>query len=186
MLAGATWLLTPADDVDPSALRTVLELVLAVDARPVVVASDEHDRLVAAVSHVTHLLSYALHGVAAGQGRRVVDLVAGPSFRDATRVAASDPAFWADVAHRNRDAVREVLDGVRTWLAEAVDEDVDALAGRLGDARRRPLPAAPDEAEVLLDGPEGLARLRAHGRDGYAVVGVEDGVGGPRLRMLRR
>lgn len=187
MLAGATWLLTPDGDTDLADLRAVLDLVLAVRARPVLVDTAEHDRLVAAVSHVTHLLAYALHGVAGEHGREVVDLVAGPSFRDATRVAASDPGFWADVAHRNRGAVREVLADVQAWLAAAVEEDADALADRLARARRRPMAGRPDELVAPLDGgPAGMAELRAHGRAGYAVVAVEDGPDGARLRMRRR
>lgn len=187
MLAGATWLLTPEDGTAEDDLRAVLELVLAVQARPVVVDALEHDRLVAAVSHVTHLLSYALHGVAGRHGRQVVDLVAGPSFRDATRVAASDPAFWADVAERNRDAVREVLGEVQAWLGAAMEEDATALAERLSRARRRPMVTSPDEVVALLDGSaDGLADLRARGQAGYAVVGVEDDPDGVRLRMHRR
>ena len=188
MLAGATWLLTPHDDVDRDALLAVLELVLAVGAVPVVLDADEHDRLVAAVSHATHLLSYALHGVATGLGRDLVDLVAGPSFRDATRVAASDPAFWADVTGRNRDAVQEVLGQVQDWLATAMAEDVPALADRLAGARRRPLPADAADAVVvdLEDVPTALARLRDLGHGGRAITAVARDEGGARAVVARR
>lgn len=187
MLSGATWLLTPPDAVDIGDLRVVLELVLAVQARPVVVDAVEHDRLVAAVSHVTHLLSYALHGVAGQQGREVIDLVAGPSFRDATRVAASDPAFWADVAHRNHHAVREVLTDVQAWLAVAMEEDAEQLTERLARARRRPLVTEVDGLTLRVDGTApSLAELRERGRQGYAVAAVEQDAGGVRLRMRRR
>lgn len=187
MLAGATWLLTPDDHAATVDVRAVLELVLAVRARPVVVDAAEHDRLVAAVSHVTHLLSYALHGVAGRHGRQVVDLVAGPSFRDATRVAASDPTFWADVASRNGDAVREVLTEVQAWLAEAMEEDAPALAERLARARRHPMATSPDEVVLPLDGSaDALSRLRDHGRAGYAVTAVEGPPDRARLRMHRR
>lgn len=188
MLAGATWLLTPADATDPQALVAVLELVLSVGAVPVVLDADDHDRLVAAVSHVTHLLSYALHGVAGGLGRDLVDLVAGPSFRDATRVAASDPGFWADVTHRNRAAVSDVLGQVQDWLTAATQEDAAALTDRLTAARRRPTPpqpAAPVEVD-LDDLPTALARLRALGIDGHAVTDVHRGPDGVRVEVGRR
>lgn len=188
MLAGATWLLTPADGVDRDALVDVLELVLAVQAVPVVLDADEHDRLVAAVSHVTHLLSYALHDVASGLGRELVDLVAGPSFRDATRVAASDPAFWADVTVRNHDAVGAVLEDVRSWLDAATAEDREALADRLARARRRPLPSthtAPVAVD-LDDVPTALSELRRLGHDGHAVTGLERDGGGARVIVGRR
>lgn len=188
MLAGATWLLTPTDDADRDALVAVLDLVLSVGAVPVVLDAQDHDRLVAAVSHVTHLVSYALHGVAGGLGRSLVDLAAGPSFRDATRVAASDPAFWADVTHRNRDAVRDVLGRVQGWLAAAADEDAPVLADRLDAARRRPVPpVAGEPQEVDLDDlPAALARLRALGREGHAITGVHVDPGGVRLQVGRR
>lgn len=188
MLAGATWLLTPDDSVDRDALLAVLELVLSVQSVPVVLDAQEHDRLVAAVSHVTHLLSYALHGVAGRLGRDLVDLVAGPSFRDATRVAASDPAFWADVTHRNRQAVREVLDDVQEWLGAATTEDAPTLARRLAGARRRPVSPShgPPVAVDLDDLPVALARLRRLGLDGHAVTGVARGPGGARVEVARR
>lgn len=188
MLAGATWLLTPTDAVDRDALVAVLDLVLAVDAVPLVLDADEHDRLVAAVSHVTHLLSFALHDVAGGLGRELVDLVAGPSFRDATRVAASDPAFWADLTRRNRGAVAAVLGDVQRWLDAAGDEDTPALADRLTAARRRPVqPAHADPVTVDLDDlPGALARLRALGHEGHAVTGLERRDGGAGVVVARR
>jgi prephenate dehydrogenase len=188
MLAGATWLLTPADDVDPDALLDVLDLVLSVSAVPVVLDAAEHDRVVAAVSHVTHLLSFALHGVAGGLGRRLVDRVAGPSFRDATRVAASDPSFWADVAGRNHRAVAEVLGEVQGWLGAAATEDTEALAARLAAARRQPLPPSRSTPATvdLADLPAGLAELRRLGGAGHAVTAVERHPGGARVTVARR
>lgn len=184
MLAGATWLLTPVDGTDGDALLAVVDLVLSVQAVPVVVDPQEHDRLVAAVSHVTHLVSYGLHGVAGGLGRDVVDLVAGPSFRDATRVAASDPAFWADVTSRNHAAVADVLARLQEWLAGAVEDDTAALADRLAAARRRPVVGQPHDVEVDLS--DGLVALRRLGHQGYAIATVERTAAGARLGMHRR
>lgn len=188
MLAGATWLLTPADDAERDALVTVIDLVLTVGAVPVVLDAADHDRLVAAVSHVTHLFSYALHGVAGGLGRSLVDLAAGPSFRDATRVAASDPAFWADVTHRNRDAVRDVLGRVQGWLTAAADEDSATLTERLTAARRLPgPPGAAESQEVHLDDmPAALGRLRELGREGHAISAIHVAPEGVRLQVGRR
>lgn len=188
MLAGATWLLTPTDAVDRDALVAVLRLVLSVQAVPVILDAHEHDRVVAAVSHVTHLLAYALHDAAGQHGRELVDLVAGPSFRDATRVAASDPGFWADLTHRNLGAVREVVGEVRDWLSAATTEDAAALTQRLTGARRRPLaPSHRAPVGVELDDlPAALARLRRLGQDGHAVTSVAGGPDGVRVEVARR
>ena len=188
MLAGATWVLTPHDAVDRDALLAVLDLVLALQAVPVVLDADEHDRLVAAVSHVTHLLSYALHGVATGLGRELVDLVAGPSFRDATRVAASDPTFWADVTGRNRAAIQDVLAQVQEWLDAATTEDPTMLAERLAAARRRPhaAPAADADVVELGDLPAALGRLRELGLAGHALTAVQGRGRGARVLVARR
>lgn len=188
MLAGATWLLTPTDVVDRDALVAVLRLVLSVQAVPVVLDAHEHDRVVAAVSHVSHLLAYALHDAAGQHGRELVDLVAGPSFRDATRVAASDPGFWADLTHRNLGAVREVMGEVQAWLTAATTEDAAALTRRLAGARRRPLaPSHRAPVAVELDDlPGALARLRQLGQDGHAVTSVATGSGGVRVEVARR
>lgn len=175
LLAGAPWLLTPHDDVDVAAFADVVELVLAVGAAPVVLDVAAHDRLVAAVSHVPHLLAYAVHGLAAAEGAAVVDLVAGPSFRDATRVAASDPAFWADVLQRNVTAVRALLGEVQDWLDRAADEadrgDVAGLQARLAAAHRAPLRTAPARDTVALTDPRrAVSRLRELGEDGFQIV----------------
>ncbi len=187
LLAGATWMLTPTDDVDVEAMLDVTELVLSVGAVPVVVDAAEHDRLVAAVSHVTHLLSFALNDVAHRLGPDVVDLVAGPSFRDATRVAASDPGFWSDVTTRNREAVTEVLSDVRDWLVDALADEPAALTERLAGARRVVRPRSDDTAVVdLADVAAGVARLRELGRTGHAITGVERTGAVCRVAVARR
>ena len=123
---------------------------------------------------MTHLLSFALNGVAHRLGSDIVDLVAGPSFRDATRVAASDPGFWSDVTTRNREAVTEVLTDVRDWLVDALGDEPDALTERLAGARRVVRPRSDEVADVdLTDAAAGVARLRDLGRTGHAITGVE-------------
>jgi prephenate dehydrogenase len=190
LLAGAPWLLTPHDDADLAAFADVVDLVLGVGAAPVVLDVDAHDRLVAAVSHLPHLLAFAVHGLAAAHGPAVVDLVAGPSFRDATRVAASDPAFWADLLRRNATAVRALLGEVQDWLDGAADEadrgDVGRLQERLATAHRAPLRTAPGRETVALAGPgRAIARLRELGEAGYRIVALHRD-GGARVDLERR
>ena len=96
-------------------------LVGSVGARPVAIDAGVHDRLMALVSHLPHVLAGALVNQAAGtapEGREALRS-AGPSFGDLTRVAGSNPPLWADILLANRDG------GARGPAA--------SYAGRLGE-----------------------------------------------------
>lgn len=186
LLVGAPWLLTPHDRVDVDALVAVVGLALRLGSRPIVVDAEFHDTVVATTSHLTHLLSWALHDDARRLGDGVVDHLVGPSFRDATRVAASSPVFWADLLDRNRAAVRAALGRVRDWLDETVEADRDTLVERLTSAQRVPGPprVRRDTVDVdLEDRPAALARLRAAGAQGRAVTEIATVGGRPGLRL---
>ncbi|MBY5162355.1 prephenate dehydrogenase [Salsipaludibacter albus] len=175
LVVGSPWLLTPHDAIDPGALVDVVELALRLGARPLVLDAHLHDTVVATTSHLTHLLSWALHADARSLGTGVVDHLAGPSFRDATRVAASSPEFWADLLGRNRDAVRLALDRVRDWLDATVAAQQDDLVARLAAAQRVPgPPSAPSETVTvdLADVATALADLRRAGAAGRAITGI--------------
>ncbi len=174
LVVGAPWLLTPHDGVDAAALAATVALVLSLGARPVVIAPDLHDTVVATTSHLPHLVAWALQARAQDLGEGVVAL-AGPSFRDATRVAASDPTFWADLLDRNRAAVAAALADLQAWLAETASASRDDLVTRLSAARRVPGPppvGARTTVVDLGDLPAALSRLREAGADGRAVVDV--------------
>lgn len=177
LLVGAPWLVTPHDASHRAGIARVLALALDLQARPIVVTPTVHDELVATVSHLPHLLAFGLQQGARDVGGDVVAALAGPSFRDATRVAASDPVFWADLLDRNAAAVQVAVDRLRAWLDRAVDEDTTGpqLADQLAAARRRPGPREPDagSAEVVdLAADDALDRLRTAGRHGRPVIGV--------------
>lgn len=85
----------------------------------------QHDRVFAAVSHLPHLLSFALvHDIAVRDDSELFFSYAASGFRDFTRIAASHPEMWRDVCLANRGALLEELDRYRTQL----DELRDALA----------------------------------------------------------
>jgi len=189
LLAGAAWLLTPHDDVDLGAFADVVELVLDLQARPVVVDMQTHDLLVAAVSHVPHLLAYGLHATASASAGAAVDLIAGPSFRDATRVAASDPAFWAEVVDRNRTAIREVVGRMQAWLDGAIDADGAGLIELLTDARREVTAGGVSDQAVSLrveDPVPGLVDLRALGTTGHVITALERAETSIEVTLARR
>ncbi|MDX1658145.1 MAG: prephenate dehydrogenase/arogenate dehydrogenase family protein [Nitriliruptorales bacterium] len=179
---GAVWYVTPRPDTLVGDLVAVLELVRTLAGEPVPVDVPTHDRYVALLSHVPHLLAYGLHASASEIMGEGVHGLGGGSFRDVTRVAASDPGFWADVLHANRQAVREALTLVDAWLSGRADdlEDPDELEHQLAAGRRLPHARPRDaEVEVVLPGPaerlglgsvEELCRL---GASGISVVGLD-------------
>ena len=82
----------------------------------------EHDRVFAAVSHLPHLLSFALvHDLARRDNRDLLFAYAASGFRDFTRIAASHPEMWRDICLANRTALLEELDRYRAQLDELRD-----------------------------------------------------------------
>ncbi|MGO9762598.1 MAG: prephenate dehydrogenase/arogenate dehydrogenase family protein [Solirubrobacteraceae bacterium] len=120
---GATWYLTPAKGSTAGVLYERLHrLLIRFGARPVAIDADTHDRLMACVSHLPHVLANLLVSQTASLLREESQRLpaVGPSFRDATRVAGANSAIWTDIYMSNRDA-----------LIAGIDE----LAGRLRDVR---------------------------------------------------
>ena len=83
---------------------------------------EEHDRIFAAVSHLPHLLSFALvHELALRDNRDLLFSFAASGFRDFTRIAASHPEMWRDICLANRAALLKELDCYRSQLDELHD-----------------------------------------------------------------
>jgi prephenate dehydrogenase len=153
---------------------TLAGVVTALGARVVPATAAEHDRAVAAVSHVPHLLASAVTGAAAGDPLALT-LGAG-SFRDGTRVAASPAALTAAMCGGNAPAVREALDEVLARLGEArkaldSDDPIGALTSWLAGptAVRRGWPPAASEPATLPASTDVLLRL---GRAGGWITEV--------------
>lgn len=105
-------LMTPAPDIDPTALARYRRLWDAMGARTDLMDPDHHDLVLAVTSHAPHLIAYTMVGVA-DDLRRVTDTevinYSAAGFRDFTRIAASDPTMWRDVFLANRDATLDIL-----------------------------------------------------------------------------
>jgi prephenate dehydrogenase len=127
---GATWYLTPGPGTSGVLYERLHRLLVAIGARPTAIDPETHDRLMACVSHLPHVLANLLVTQAAGllgeneESRRLPAV--GPSFRDATRVAGANSAIWTDIYMSNRHAIVAGIDEftarlaeVRGWLSEA-------------------------------------------------------------------
>jgi prephenate dehydrogenase len=160
LFVGATYLLTPTTHTDPGAYRRLHGLVGRLGARVIAVPPERHDLLVAVVSHLPQLAATTLMNLAAGRARDEhagLLLLAAGGFRDATRVAASNPDLWLDICAENREAIVAVLDeyggrlaSLRATLAEGDDE---GLRRRLAQARaaRRALPGKETVTGALVE-----------------------------------
>jgi prephenate dehydrogenase len=188
LFIGATYLLTPTTHTDPAAFERLHGLVGGLGARVLAVSPERHDLLVAVVSHLPQLAASTLMNLAAERARDEhagLLLLAAGGFRDATRVAASNPDLWLDICAENRDAIVAVLQdyerrvrGLREALSGGDEAELRSLLATARDARRT-LPgketATGELVELSLpipDRPGVLAQVAA--AVGAAGVNIED------------
>lgn len=141
---GKKAVLTPLPENPPAAVDKVAAAWRACGAIIHVLAPEEHDKVFAAVSHLPHLLAYALVDDIANKPH--ADLLfqyAASGFRDFTRIAGSSPEMWRDISLANRDALLGELDaylaqlnGLRARLAEANGAALEGIYGNAQRARR--------------------------------------------------
>ena len=117
LFAGAVAIVTPEAASDPEAVASVVEFWTALGSRVRQVAPAEHDRIVALVSHLPHLLAAALVNTVAAEDPAAFDFC-GPGFRDTSRVAGGPPAMWAEILGTNQAAVREATEALIEKLRE--------------------------------------------------------------------
>lgn len=129
LFRGKRLITTPVAETDPSALAQVESLWAAAGAEVARMTPEEHDRIFAAVSHLPHLLSFALMAqiASAADGARKLGF-AGAGFRDFTRIAASSPVMWRDIALANSAALSAELRDYRALLDD-LQRAVDAGDG---------------------------------------------------------
>jgi len=136
--------LTPIPETDPAAVSTAATLWSACGGEVRVLDPLTHDRIFAAVSHLPHLLAFALVDVlAARPDAPEVFRYAASGFRDFTRIAAGSPEMWRDISLANRDALlceideyRAELDRIAAMVAAGDGAALEAVFARASVARR--------------------------------------------------
>jgi prephenate dehydrogenase len=118
LFAGATWYLTPAEDTSGVLYERLHRLLASFGAQPTAIAADLHDRLMACVSHLPHVLANVLVAQAAHALDSEALPATGPSFRDATRVAGANTGIWTDIYLSNRSALIAGIDETVARLRE--------------------------------------------------------------------
>jgi prephenate dehydrogenase len=144
---GATYFVTPGDHVSSDAYQRLYGFLGDIGARPVAVDPEEHDRLMAVVSHLPHVLANVLMTQAGlHAGSRDALISAGPSFRDITRVAGSNRRVWTDIFLENRAALLAALATFQQGLQEVLEALAANDAERLGET----IVKARDQRERML------------------------------------
>ena len=136
LFEGARYFLTPTGRTDPDDYREVAGFVRELGAVPTAVDPEKHDLLMAALSHLPHLMAAALLKVASDISPEALSF-AGPSFRDLTRVGASNPELWSDILAENAPALGEALGAFAGAMAQLGSEikDRESMEGRFRQAR---------------------------------------------------
>ncbi len=147
---GCRVILTPTVQTDPTRLSRAGALWQGLGARVSTLGPTEHDAALAAVSHLPHLLAFAaFRAVAAQPDAQTLLSLAGPGFRDFTRIAAGDPALWRDVLIANRT---HVLDQARRFRAELQAMEAAISTGDAGEVEALIAPAAAGRSRWRLGG----------------------------------
>jgi prephenate dehydrogenase len=127
---GRRCILTPTDRTDRGALELVRRVWETAGSEVVLMDVEKHDRVLAAISHLPHMVAYSLVNAVSTYDRyeeNILEYSAG-GFRDFTRIASSDPTMWRDIALTNRDALLEMMERFERFFAE-LKEDVRSGEG---------------------------------------------------------
>ena len=143
LYAGTQVILTPLPQTAPELVQRATDVWSAIGAQVLKMTPENHDAAFAAVSHLPHMLAFAYFNTIAGQtsGRDYLSL-AGPGFRDFTRIAASDPTIWRDIFMANREEVlnqatrfRKTLDQVEQALRSHDAQAIEDMIREASNAR---------------------------------------------------
>lgn len=137
---GATYFLCPPEELPDELFEFMHSFVSCLGARPITIEPETHDRIMALISHVPHVLANVMMsevGSFEHRGRRAL-YCTGPSFRELTRVAGANPTMWREIFLENREALVESLRTVATNIHMFCDdlerEDELGVAGAIAKA----------------------------------------------------
>ena len=141
LFTGATVILTPTDRTPLETVKRITEFWEAMGGRVTLMDPATHDRAVAAISHLPHLVVDALVAAVVDMDPRFLE-VAARGFKDTTRIAASDPIVWREIFQQNREALgeavdvfRQALDRLERLLASGDDGAIEAALERIRKTR---------------------------------------------------
>ncbi|MES3001169.1 MAG: prephenate dehydrogenase/arogenate dehydrogenase family protein [Pseudomonadota bacterium] len=143
LYAGKQVILTPIDKTSAANTEKAVRLWEQLGCKVLTMTAEAHDAAYAAVSHLPHLVAFALiNGIMAQDEGKDYLALAGPGFRDFTRIAASDPKMWRDVMLANRSELLEqskifqrTLQAMEAMIESADGEALESLIEQASQAR---------------------------------------------------
>ncbi|MFT5220038.1 MAG: prephenate dehydrogenase [Planctomycetota bacterium] len=137
---GRKVILTPLDETSPQAIELISTMWKDCKASVEFLAITHHDKVLAATSHLPHMLAYTLvHHLSALNEHEEIFRYAAGGFRDFSRIASSDPVMWRDVCISNGDALVDLIEQYQrelTLVADAIrNKDADCLLELFGRAK---------------------------------------------------
>jgi prephenate dehydrogenase len=146
LFEGRRCILTPTANTDPGALKRMATLWRRVGAKVEAMDPELHDRLLAVVSHLPHVLAYAMVNALPRNAMDSVDPIdyCGGGFRDFTRIAGSRPEIWRDICLVNRRAIGKQLteymrqlERLRKWIRDGRGDLLEREFTRANEIRRQ-------------------------------------------------
>ena len=149
LLENAWFFITPTEHSDPDAVSRYHSLVESIHALPLVITPEQHDRIVAGVSHLPHILASSLVNTVKtlDSEEEFMKLVAAGGFRDITRIASSSPDVWEQICLSNRDSILDTLDS----FIEIIENAKSFISAGNGPALHRLFSESRDYRDSLDD-----------------------------------
>lgn len=154
LFAGAHCIVTPTTKTDPAVLERIIDFWQKLGSTVLSMEAQEHDKIYGAVSHLPHIIAYALVNTIAGlqtKGSKDIVSYGGSGFRDMSRLASSEPVMWKDICIFNKAAVLDIIEQFEDTLDEIKSaigrEEEDFLVKNFSHAREtfQPVAAACDQ-----------------------------------------
>jgi prephenate dehydrogenase len=143
-------ILTPEEGNDAAAVELVRQMWESTGAEVIDMTVDHHDAVLAATSHLPHVLAYALvDALAQSEETQEIFRYAAGGFRDFTRIASSDPVMWRDIALANQSALLEAIDLFSGKLGQLREDVAQGRSEQLLDTFTRAKAARDEFADAL-------------------------------------
>jgi prephenate dehydrogenase len=128
LFENAACIVTPRDDTDKAALQLVHDFWKALGCQIRTLSPQEHDEIVARISHLPHLVAAAVVNVVCSDGAHPLNFV-GPGFKDFSRIASGPPEMWTEICLQNREEITRGVDHLIEELGKlrAALENKDAI-----------------------------------------------------------